>query len=106
MTPEQVGTVIDQIIEMATLYSMETRIRRLMNEHYEAGASPRTLVMNMVTWRRLVQELDGRGYRDGLFWTPQAEGSLLDPVENTHAYMGVPILIKDFLPDMEIIIGV
>lgn len=61
--------------------------------------------MNAPTWFRLVEELDGRGFRAGYFWSPQSEGEVLDPGHVT-TFMGLPILIKDFLPDLEVIIGV
>lgn len=91
---------------MAIDYSVETRVRKLISDHEQAGATPRTLVMSYDTWQQLVWELDGRGYANGLYWTPQQEGALLDPKGCTHTYYGVPILIKDFVPFQEIIIGV
>lgn len=91
---------------MANDFSIETRLRRLLDSHWEVGAVPRTLVMNHQTWKQLMFELHGRGYRNGLFWTPQPEGTVLDPIQNICTYYGLPVLIKDFLPDEEIIIGV
>ena len=90
------------VIGMAADYSLETRIRRLLDGHREAGAEPRTLVMNAGTWRTLLAELDGYAYHDGYFWLPdhQMVGS------PASAFLGVPILIKPFIADMEVIVGV
>lgn len=98
--------VVGLVIEMAHDYSIETRIRCLLESHQAAGEQPRTLVMNAITWKQLMWELNGRGYRDGYFWTPQPEGSVLDPDYGITAFLGIPILIKEFLPDQEVIVGV
>jgi hypothetical protein len=92
-------------IDLAHDYALETRIRRLLSDHQQAGDQPRTLVMNTETWHRLLWELDGKGYSKGYFWTPQPEGSIADPKQVTSFYR-LPILIKDFLPDLEVIVGV
>lgn len=105
MDRERFVALINLVLDMAADYALETRIRRLIDDHLEAGATPRTLVMNVETWYRLVYELEGRGYRSGYFWTPQPEGTVLNP-EHVTTFMGLPILIKDFLPDLEVIIGV
>lgn len=96
--------VIGLVIEMAHDYSIETRVRCLLESHMVEGTQPRTLVMNETTWRQLLWELKGRSYRDGYFWTPQ-QGGGPDPGMVT-AFLGVPILIKDFMADQEVIVGV
>lgn len=99
-------TILDTTIAMAHDFSVETRIRVLIDAHFESGDRPRTLVMNMGTWRQLVLELEGKGYHGGYFWTPQPEGQMMNPVESITTFLGIPILIKDFLPDQEVIVGV
>jgi hypothetical protein len=93
------------VIGLAHDYSLETRIRRLIESHQLAGASPSALVMNTLTWRHLVTEMNGRGYAGGYFWTSAIEGAKLKPTDN-FAFLGIPILIKEFIPDDEVIIGV
>ncbi len=85
---------------MAHDYSLETRIRRLISDHMEAGAQPRTLVMNAGTWRTLVFEV--AGYSGGYFWSPTKQPS----EDDVTTFMGVPILVKEFMPDMEVVVGV
>lgn len=106
MTEEQLRNLLTWTVSMAVDFSLETRIRRLIEDHTAVGVNPRTLVMNRGTWNRLVQELDGRGYRGGYFWTPQPEGVLMDPDQHVTTFRGLPILIKNFLPDQEVIVGV
>lgn len=106
MTRAKFIALIELTIDMAIDYALETRIRRLLLDHIQAGEVPRTLVMNTETWYRLLWELDGRGYSKGYFWTPQPEGSTPDPKNHISSFRGLPILIKDFLPDLEVIIGV
>ena len=91
---------------MAHDFALETRIRRLLDAHLANGDVPRTLVMSRTTWKRLVWELDGRGYKNGYFWSPQPEGAIMDPENHVTTFKGLPILIKDFLPESEVIIGV
>ena len=92
--------VLTATVEMAHDFSLETRIRRLIFAHYEAGAQPRTLVMGPETWRTLVTEV--YGYSQGYFWSPT------NPPDGDHVstFMGLPILVKDFMPDMEVVVGV
>ena len=91
---------------MAHDFALETRIRCLIDAHWESGTAPRTLVMNMETFYRFMIELDGKGYRQGYFWTPQPEGTVLNARDNICTFLGLPILIKDFLPDLEVVVGV
>jgi hypothetical protein len=98
--------LLTKVISMAYDFSIETRLRRLIESHWQAGDKPRTLVMNHETWKQLMWELDGRGFRYGLYWTPQPEGAVMDPSANISTYLGLPILIKDFLPNEEIIVGI
>lgn len=106
MTRDKFIALIDLTVDLAHDYALETRIRRLIADHRQAGERPRTLVMNTETWYRLLWELDGKGYSKGYFWTPQPEGAVPDPVNHISSFTGLPILIKDFLPDLEVIIGV
>lgn len=105
MDREQFITAIDLTVDMAHDFALETRIRRLIDAHFAGGDKPRTLVMNVETWHRLLWELDGKGYIDGYFWTPQPKGAIADPSQVT-TFLGLPILIKDFMPDLEVIVGV
>ena len=86
------------VIDLAHDYSLETRIRRLLEEHLETGDTPRTLVMSSETWQTLVSELSGRSYSQGYFWTPQGNSMSF--------FRGLPILIKDFIAEGEVIVGV
>jgi hypothetical protein len=106
MTHGQLAYLLELVIDMAHDYALETRIRSLINEHQKHGADPRTLVMNVKTWKQLVWEIGGRGYKDGYFWTPQPEATLLDPNYGVTTYLGIPILIKDFVADLDVIVGV
>ena len=90
---------IDLVIGLANDYSLETRIRRLIEAHQADGDEPRTLVMNVATWKLLVAELHGRSYTDAYFWAPVQENSVT-------FFRGIPILIKDFVADSEVIVGV
>ena len=98
--------IIELTVGMAADHAIETRIRRLSDAHLVDGITPRTLVMNADTWKRLVWEVSGTGFRDGYFWTPQPEGTVADPKNWISSFLGLPILIKDFMPDLEVIIGV
>lgn len=97
---------IEIVIELAHDYSLETRIRRLITDHQAGGDQARTLVMNIATWRMLVDEMSGEWFSKGHFWTPQAEGSTPDPENFISSFRGLPILIKDFVADQEVIVGV
>lgn len=106
MDRERFIAAIDLTVDMAHDYALETRIRRLIEAHWASRETPRTLVMNVETWHRLMWELDGRGFRSGVFWTPQPEGTAADPSHHITTYLGLPILVKDFMPDLEVIVGV
>lgn len=106
MNREQFITALDLTVDMAHDYALETRIRRLIEAHWASHEKPRTLVMNTETWHRLLWELDGKGFDSGYFWTPQPEGDIANPKKHISSYLGLPILIKDFLPDLEVIVGV
>lgn len=96
--PSDLLSAIELVIELAHEYSLETRIRRLIASHEETGDEVRTLVMNADTWIRLVEELEGRTYTQQYYWHPtQSDISF---------FRGVPILIKEFMADMEVIAGV
>lgn len=106
MDREKFIAAIELTCDMAADYALETRVRRLIEAHFASGTPPRTLVMNIETWHRLHWELDGKGFSNGYFWTPQPEGSIADPRNHISSFLGLPILIKDFLPDLEVIVGV
>lgn len=89
------------MIELAYDHSLETRIRRLIEVHREGGDEPRTLVMNTGTWHALVDELEGRTYNHSYYWYPTAKGD-----DKISFFLGVPILLKDFVADMEVLVGV
>lgn len=59
--------------------------------------------MNAKTWHHLVGELAGRTYSDAYFWTPRYDGP---SVEAVTSFYGVPILIKNFIADDDILVGV
>lgn len=106
MTEDQLKNLLLWTVSMAADFSVETRIRRMLQAHWEAGDKPRTLVMNIHTWHALVDELDGRMYQN-YFWTPlDFVKSAPDPERNTTTFLGLPILIKNFLPTPEVIVGV
>lgn len=94
-----IDAALDLVIGLAHDYSLETRVRRLIESYRESGAEPRTLVMNVETWHSLVEELHGRTYGDGYFFVPQGEGAVT-------FFRGVPILIKDFVAYSEVLVGV
>lgn len=94
-----IDAAVDLVIGLAHDYSIETRVRRLIEAHESDGDTPRTLVMNVVTWRQLVFELEGRQFTDAYFWAPVKEGALT-------FFRGIPILIKDFVADQEVLVGV
>jgi hypothetical protein len=102
VTETQLKNLLTWTVSMAADFSIETRIRRLIRAHWEAGDTPRTLVMSLETWAGLIGELDGRLY-GGYYWTPTPP-STAD--KQTHTFMGLPILIKNFLPVSEVIVGV
>lgn len=104
MDRERLAALIDLTVEMAHDYALETRIRCLVDQYAAAGDQIRTLVMNADTWKRLVWEAGS--YRNGLFWTPAPQGSLPDPDSYVTTYLGIPILVKEFMPDMEVVVGV
>lgn len=93
--------VIRETIELAYEYSLETRIRRLLAEHYKAGYEPRTLVMNERTWHNFVIEVEG--FRGGYLWSPPGHYAHQDVVST---YRGIPILVKAFVADQEVLVGV
>lgn len=99
----KIAEIVGRVIDMAYDYSIETRIRFLLDSHVAAGEKPRTIVMNTTTWKQLVWEAGS--YRGGYFWTSQSEGTLLDP-EAPSSFRGIPILVKDFVSDQEVFIGV
>lgn len=105
MTRTQLINLINWTVDMAADYSLETRIRRLINDHIAVGARPRTLVMNAETWHRLLWEVsETHGYSAGYFWIPEPA---FDPSGNgVSSFLGLPILIKGFLPVEEVIVGV
>lgn len=88
------------MIEMAHDYSLETRIRCQLETHLAAGDEPRTLVMNSETWHLLLDELEGVAYGTSYYWAPITGDN---PVP---FFKGIPILIKDFVADMEVLVGV
>lgn len=94
------------VIDLANDYSIETRVRHLIEAHERAGDKPRTLVMNKGTWRRLVDESGGESFKNGYFWTPQKEGTVADPERFITTYRGLPVLVKAFVADQEVLIGV
>jgi len=89
---------IEAVIGMAHDYSIETRLRRLIESHELAGSVPRTIVMNAMTWRALLDELEGRLVYNGYWYRPKGT--------DLSFFLGVPILIKDFVANEEILIGV
>lgn len=92
---------IPLVIGMAHDYSLETRIRCAIETHLEAGVEPRTLVMNPETWHRLLLEFEGVKIGTDYYWAPAAGAG-----SNVTFFLGIPILIKDFVADMEVIVGV
>lgn len=94
-----IDAAVDLVIGLAHDYSIETRVRRLIEAHEADGAMPRTLVMNIVTWRRLCFELEGRSIAGAYWWAPAQDGALT-------FFRGIPILIKDFVADQEVLVGV
>lgn len=93
------------VIAMARDFSIETRIRRLLHEHEAAGDRPRTLVMNVKTWHQLVSELEDRTYSGSYFWSPNT-GVPMAPAESVTSFYGLPILIKEYIADELILVGV
>lgn len=92
---------IPLVIGMAHDYSLETRIRCAIQAHTEAGETPRTLVMNKGTWLQLVSEFEGTTFDTDYYWLPAAgSGSSIS------FFLGIPILLKDFVADMEVLVGV
>lgn len=89
---------IETVIGLAHDYSIETRLRRLIESHTAAGTEPRTIVMNTETWHALCDELQGRSYTNGYWFAPKS-----GPIS---FFCGVPVLIKDFVANEEILIGV
>lgn len=92
---------IPLVIEMAHDYSLETRIRCAIETHREAGEEPRTLVMNTNTWLQLVGEIEGTKFDTDYYWTPAAGAG-----SKVTFFKGIPILLKDFVADMEVLVGV
>lgn len=86
------------VIDMAHTYTLETRIRCQIETHRLAGVEPQTLVMNFGTMNQLLSELDGHKYAMNYFWIP-AQGDVM-------RFHGLPILVKDYVADMEVLIGV
>jgi hypothetical protein len=90
---EAIGLVID----LARDHSIETRVRVLVDAHVAAGSPPRMLVMNAGTWDQLRWEIGDPAIASYL-WIPAKEG--------VPFFLGVPILVKDYVADMEVIVGV
>lgn len=93
---------IGLVIGLAYDHSLETRIRVLIAEHRSAGDEPRTLVMNTATWHLLRDEIAtvSNWNTQSYFWVPNQDEGMVT------FFHGVPILIKDFIADMEVIVGV
>lgn len=91
---------ITLVIELAHDHSLETRIRCAIEAHQEAGEEPRTLVMNADTWHQLMSEVEGFKYGVDYYWAPKVGESEIT------FFHGIPILIKDFVADMEVLVGV
>jgi hypothetical protein len=98
---------IGLVISMAHDHSLETRIRCLIASHRAADEVPKTLVMNRSTWHDLVDELDGVTYDTGYFWTPSFKNvNENESMDTISFYQGIPILIKDFVADSDVIVGI
>jgi hypothetical protein len=82
-----------EVIELAQEYSLETRVRRLLREHADAGTPGKTLVMNAAT---------AEAFRDELL--NQTEWR--QPLDDVHLYRGLFVLLKEEIPDGEIVVGV
>lgn len=95
---------IDLVIGMARDYSLETRIRVLVDAHRVIGEEPRTLVMNAATWHLLRAEIAAisNWNTQSYFWV----GNNPKSPEEVTFFKGIPILLKDFVADMEVIVGV
>jgi len=96
---------IGLVISMAHDHSLETRIRCLIEAHRAADEVPKTLVMNRSTWHDLVDELQGTTYDNGYFWTPSYK-NVGDPMDTVSFFQAIPILIKDFVADQDVIVGI
>ena len=97
------------VIALAHDHSIETRIRCLVAAHQADGDQPRTLVMNAMTWVSLAEELEGCSFTQDYFWIPGKKSGKARPLADPNAvtfYLGMPILIKEFVADMEILVGV
>jgi len=93
-----IDAAIDLVIGLAHDYSVETRIRRLIESHTVDGLTPRTLVMSTETWHALVEELNGRKFGNGYYWSPASSDITF--------FRGLPILIKDYVAEGDILVGV
>lgn len=87
------------VIDLAPDISVETRIRQAIDTHLEAGIIPRTVVINFKTMEALVQEMEGITYDNTYFW-------MASMGKGSYNFLGLPILVKDFIPDREVVIGV
>jgi hypothetical protein len=94
--------MVVMVTQIARDYSVETRIRQAIDTHLEAGVIPRTVVVNFQTLEALVNELEGTKYDNAYFWTSvHYVGS-----SSAQSFLGLPILVKDFIADWEVVIGV
>lgn len=78
----------------------------MLDEHRRAGTKPRTLVMNVDTFKQLIWEVDGRWFKDGYLWWPNDQEGKSVTTDSTATFYGIPVLVKDFIPDHEVIVGV
>ena len=72
------------------------RARQVIDIHVDAGIMPASLVMNTKTLVSFVTE-----HETTYYWWPRLNSQSLE-----YQFLGIPIVVRNFLPDGEVIAGV
>lgn len=77
--------------------TVSQRVDQAINVHLEAGVEPKTVVLSPATLSAWMKEVDPT---KEISWT-----WFVDPTTRTQ-YKGIPVELRDFIADGEVIIGV